>query len=479
MTSAVQSTKSGLGYWMQQVLTEADKAADGFKSDPVHDLRTALRRCRSLADGAMVFDADPAWKKMRKASKQVFKNLGELRDTHVLSEWTEKLVPVGDPAAQNLLTLLKNREEELKESASLALQQFDRARWRAWAEELPSRLARVRHEPLFTHLALERWHDARALHHRALRNRTNVSFHDLRIGIKRLRYTVENFLPSLHEFWGADLKELQDALGDMHDLDVLWATALRIHAFPDLASREAWRTRVQERRQECLERYRRKMIGRNSLWASWRSALPKPEQLRALGLQRLGLWASFLDPNIRHSRHVERLCLQIFDGMSNAVPQGRQEIYRYILQAAAFMHDVGRSRTNKGHHKTSARLIRKLNVPLGWTSDEVATAALVARYHRGALPSDAQRRFSSLSKSKRWTVQFLGGILRLACACDAEHNAQIRNVEVESTDSVLKLRAHGYEAASPIAEHLAAARYLLELAYNRPVFISLAETHAA
>ena len=48
---------------------------------------------------------------------------------------------------------------------------------------------------LFKHLALERWTAARELHSRALHNRSQVAFHSLRIGIKRFRYIVENFLP--------------------------------------------------------------------------------------------------------------------------------------------------------------------------------------------------------------------------------------------------------------------------------------------
>ena len=59
------------------------------------------------------------------------------------------------------------------------------------------RAARIRQgSALFKHLALERWTEARELHNRALRNRSQVAFHSLRIGIKRFRYIVENFLPS-------------------------------------------------------------------------------------------------------------------------------------------------------------------------------------------------------------------------------------------------------------------------------------------
>ena len=470
----------GLSYWMREVLDQAEKAADGFKADPVHDLRTALRRCRSIADGLMVFDSNPAWKKMKKAGKQLFQSLGDLRDTHVLKEWVAKLSPQDDPTGRVLTEFLDRREQELQQQASTALQEFDRNKWTSWAHQLPSRASRISLDsPIFAHLALERWQQARALHRRALRNRTNVAFHDLRIGIKRFRYTVENFLPSLHNRWSNDLKELQDALGDVHDLDVLWHTTLTIKAFPDPAAHLAWRERVQRQREERLQQYRRKMLGSESLWKVWRTELPKAEQLRAIGDQRLEIWASFLDPNVRHSRHVAHLALQLFDGLADRLPPRKRESSRWILRAAAVMHDVGYAKSNHGHHKASARMIRKLVPPLGWTADEIRTVALVARYHRGALPNEEQKRFFALAESKRWIVQFLGGILRLACACDNQQDAQIRRVNVESSAPVLTVRAEGYAEATPLAEHLAAARYLLELASHQPVFVLPAESHAA
>jgi len=479
-TLVVQQKRIGLAHWMDEVLQQVEKVADGFKSDPVHDLRTALRRCRSMADGLMVLDSDPAWKKMKKAGKQLFRSLGDLRDTHVLREWAEKLAPAEDAAARNWQGLLDRREQEFQNAAAVALQDFDRSKWSGWAEYLPSRAARIPLEsPVFSELALERWQQARALQRRALRNRTNVAFHDLRIGIKRFRYTVENFLPSLHELWSNDLKELQDALGDVHDLDVLWHIALSIKAFPDPASHLEWRARVQQERQKCLDKYRRKMVGLGSLWKTWRAALPKPEELRGIGFRRLEIWAAFLDPNIRHSKHVAHLALQLFDGLADRIPPAKRESCRYMLRAAAVMHDVGYAKANRGHHKASARMIRKLNAPLGWTANEIRLISLVARYHRGALPGETQKTFSALPESRRWIVQFLGGILRLACACDRHQDSHIRRVNVESSSPVLKVRAEGYAEATPLAEHLAAARYLLELADHRPVFILPSESHVA
>lgn len=473
----------GLAYWMQQVLDQRDKVAENFAADPVHDLRTALRRCRSMADGIRVFDRHPAWKKMRKAGKALFSSLGDLRDTHVMAAWVEQLAPEGDATRKILTDYMAIQEQKLRQDAATALQSFDPKQWKNWTAELPRRCARIPIDsPVFVHLALERWHEAHALHSQALRNRTKTAFHQLRIGIKHLRYTVENFLPSLHEEWGKDLKELQDVLGEVHDLDVLWQTAISIKAFPDAETRLRWQSRIQQERGQRLEAYREKMVGSDSLWPIWRARLPQPEELRSLAFARLQTWASFFDPSMAHAKHVAALALQLYDSsvVDGILSSPKRETYRYVLRAAALMHDVGRSRVKAGHHKVSARLIRKLDPPLGWTADEIRIVALVARYHRGALPKETQKRFAALPQSKQRLVQFLGGVLRLACASDREHDGQIRRFEVKNCNPVLTIQAEGYSESSALAEHLAGARYLLELACQRPVLIiPLAVDHRA
>src|SRR5271155_4233292 len=141
--------KLGLRAWMERVLVECDRAAAGFEADPVHDLRVALRRCRSLADGLIAIDPDTSWRNMKKAGKKVFQGLGQLRDMQVMQEWIEKLAGVnataagdsaaGDPVALKLLDYLHTRETECKQHAFKDLDQFDRKQWRQWSRTLPHR----------------------------------------------------------------------------------------------------------------------------------------------------------------------------------------------------------------------------------------------------------------------------------------------------------------------------------------------------
>jgi len=493
-TSVRPKPKLGLRAWMERVLLECDRAAAGFGADPVHDLRVALRRCRSLADGLMVLDPDSSWKDMKKSGKKVFQALGELRDMQVMQEWIEKLSDANDndpnasndPVAVKLLDHVHVREAVCKQLALKDLNQFDRKQWRQWARALPRRAGRVRPgSVVYLHLALEKWTAAYDLHKHALRTRSQVALHQLRIGIKRFRYTVENFLPRQHALWGDDLKELQDLLGEVHDLDVLWATAIEIQAFSDAESRGRWREKLNVERGKRIERYREKMVGRESLWRVWRAELPSGPQLRAAAMSRLRVWAGYLDPDFSHSQRVAQLALLLYDGLKDAglVAAGTVGALsldydaREVLQAAALMHDVGKAKGEEKHQKKSYRMIRRLARPLGWSAREMEMAAVVARYHRGALPRPRGKSLQVLELPDRPIAMELAGVLRLANALDVPHGRHgdggedSPRLEVSLQDRVVLVRAAGYSALDGSAEGVAAARHLLETVLRRPVLV--------
>src|SRR5258708_5303264 len=398
---------------MTRVLDECDHLSADFSADPVHDLRVALRRCRSMADGLIAIDPHPDWKAMKKAGKRLFQRLGDLRDIQIMMEWIETLYPVParvgagdspalleaaesswsaepslpsdagshfgrDPVAHSLLEILAHRESEQKREAHSALEEFDQKQWRQWSKSLPQRAARIRPgSAVFKHLALERLTVARDLHTRALRNRSKVALHTLRIGIKRFRYIVENFLPEEHKAWSGDLKHMQDLLGEVHDLDVLWATALSCHVFPNDDARRRWHARIVEERNKRINAYREKMVGPESLWQTWRTGLPQGKQIHELATRRLKLWAKVLDPDFAHSERICRFALTLYDSLNAAVllraPDGINA--RDSLLAAALLHDVGKSEGNKGHHKASLKLIKAHETLLGWKQEDLQRAA--------------------------------------------------------------------------------------------------------
>ena len=531
------SKTTGLRYWMGRVLQECDHVATDFSADPVHDLRVALRRCRSMADGMMAMDPNKDWKAMKKAGKSLFQSLGTLRDVQIMMEWIEKLEVAtnregsdGSPARSSehstdslsstesagsdqhdsvraLLDILKARESEQKHQARAVLDEFDRKQWRQWSQSLPLRAARVRPgSTVFKHLALERWTAARELHTRAMRNRSQIAFHTLRIGIKRFRYIVENFLPEEHKAWSNDLKHMQDLLGEVHDLDVLWATATSCHVFHDEASRQSWHTRIVEERTKRIEEYRLRMVGPDSLWNVWRDGLPQGKQVQEIATRRMKLWAKVLDPDFAHSERVARLALELYDGLTatgllgslNGKPRNDAAAdVRACLYIAALLHDVGKAKGNRRHHKASLELINAHGTPLGWKAENMERAALVARFHCGALPTRSHRALRDLlPEQQKITIQ-LAAILRLANAFDAAHDGRVRRLQIENAAAqsqgrkrrtngflrkpaklapheALMIGADGFVPDSTTAQAVAAERYLLETMLRRPIVVRAA-----
>jgi CHAD domain-containing protein len=460
--SHTHDKKAGLAYWAKRVLEECDKASQDFAADPVHDLRVTIRRCRSMADGFRSVDPDPDWKEMKILGKALFRSLGELRDTQVMSEWVTCLSEDHDSVRRTLLHTLSHKETTQKAAAQEALQNFDRKRWLTLNTKLAKRTGRVPLEELvFQHLALERWMEAHVLHRQALRNRTQVGYHQLRIGIKRFRYTVENFLPQRHTKWAPDLRDLQNALGEVHDLDVLRAL-IRAHPEMKATDSERWCAKIAEERQKRLDLYRAKMLGKNSLWQVWRAELPSGPMLEKAALEKLRTWASFLDPDVQHSAHITRIALQLYDTLSQHRVVSTKPEYRRILEAAGIVHDVGRSKGAAGHLKRSYRMIGKLKPPLGWSEEELHCVAAVARYHRGALPKTGNSCFVGLSAKRRSALLPVMGVLRLANAFDAANDRKVTRIAVEKSDGMLNVYGQGLQEISPTGERLARARYLLE-----------------
>jgi hypothetical protein len=250
------------------------------------------------------------------------------------------------------------------------------------------------------------------------------------------------------------------------------------------------------------------MLGPGSLWNIWRAALPQGKQIQDLATRRMKLWAKALDPDFAHSERVARLAAELYDGLNSAgllgfMPEasknhtalnGNAEEPRACLYVAALLHDVGKANGNKGHHKESQALIKAHGAPLGWPAENMARAAIVARFHCGALPTRSHKALRDLLPGEQKITIQLAGILRLANALDAAHDGQIRRIRIESTpaqsrnrkrrtngflrkpaklapNEALVIAAEGFTDGTFTAQAVAAERYLLETVLHRPVVV--------
>ena len=268
---APETRRIGLQDWMAQVGDLAGKVEHGWRADNVHDLRTAIRRCRTMAEALSEVNPDPGGRKLKKATRKLFRALGELRDTQVKLFWVKKLGPASDPLRKDMKGTLDLKMSSQREACERTLAKFDAKEWRKLSKKLAEK---SRFFPLesvvFQRLALARLNEAEALYGLARKGRSRVRWHRLRIGLKQFRYTLENFLPERGESWFEELKRLQDLLGEVHDLDMLRRQIWRHKARVDAAHIERWLALIEVRRGRRLTEFVARVSGAPSLWQTWR-----------------------------------------------------------------------------------------------------------------------------------------------------------------------------------------------------------------
>jgi CHAD domain-containing protein len=459
---------------MERVLKELDEVRSAPEPDAVHDLRVALRRCRSLA--AVMEEVDPgaAWPEMRKIGRKLFRQLGELRDTQVLEEWVAKLGEEGAAVRQRLTMHLEKLEAEEKEAALRAAGKFDAKGWKSYERVLGHRVRVVAPNSLAAKsLALERLVAARELHLRALRTEKPEPWHVLRIGMKRFRYTVESLLPELHGSWGEDLKRVQDLLGEVHDLDVLAETIARVAGDEPEEARAGWMERIAAERERRLEEYRDLSMGERRLWREWKLGLPQAEQLEAAAMARMQATARAMGANRGKAAQVSRIALKLYRELgrlkAGAVFSSKQ--HRKVMEAAARLHGIGAGLRAKSPEKAARKFLRRLPLPVGWTEPEWDLLGLVVKYHRGNEPKAKQKGYARLTREERQALCAMAGVLRLARVlpkCGVESSQGLR--VARSVDALI-LRAPGLEDSEMSAARVAAGKHLLETVLERPLIV--------
>lgn len=244
-----QPAARGARWLALRFLQEAHEAhprlANPADAEALHDFRVALRRLRSLLRALREPLGDAVRSKDRHRIRDLAHATSHSRDAEVQITWTEGVLPELDeaerPGAAHLLSVLRERLDEADVRLRAHVEErFPRARRR-----LARRLAVYRSTitldavadgPTLARVVAERVGAAAA----ELRDRVDAiggiddanRAHRTRIAAKRLRYLLEPFARTAT---GADeavaeLKQLQDALGEMHDAEVMRDTLLAVEA---------------------------------------------------------------------------------------------------------------------------------------------------------------------------------------------------------------------------------------------------------
>jgi CHAD domain-containing protein len=270
--------------FLKRVVREEVQVRHSLDATPVHDLRVALRRCRSLAEGFGTLDDHRSWRRLHRSAKKLQSGLAGLRDAQVMAQLVRRLKIVNGTAGRSVAEALQRDERKASQQAKRALKAFSSKRWKRWGRRLPKRAEQLEASSIvFARLAMERIREVSTRERRWHNSGSKVAAHSLRIAVKHFRYTVQSFLPEQYSAWERDLKRMQDALGDIHDLDILrpWLLKVARQDSLDHATVQVWMGRIAEARREQVNCYKKvasgggKYIGSHpsALWERWTATM--------------------------------------------------------------------------------------------------------------------------------------------------------------------------------------------------------------
>ncbi len=139
---------------------------------------------------------------------------------------------------------------------------------------------------------------------------------------------------------------------------------------------------------------------------------------------------------LNHARHVAWLGHRLFEIMRplHQLPPAAGK----LLEAAAYLHDIGHFVSDLGHHKHSAYLVANSGMP-GFTNKERLAIASLCRFHRKSMPQPAHPQFQILdTESKRFVIS-LAPLLRIADALDRGHEQKVRDITTSSKEGAVTL----------------------------------------
>ncbi|MGH9672158.1 MAG: HD domain-containing protein [Bryobacteraceae bacterium] len=134
---------------------------------------------------------------------------------------------------------------------------------------------------------------------------------------------------------------------------------------------------------------------------------------------------------LRHVRKVAALGHTLFESLAplHKLPP----VYGKMLEAGAYLHDIGHIVTDNGHHRHSQYIVQHADMP-GFTDQERAVIGNLCRHHRKSMPGAKHPDFQALPSELRKVVTQLIPLLRLADSLDRTHEQRVEGIECQLRD---------------------------------------------
>jgi exopolyphosphatase/guanosine-5'-triphosphate,3'-diphosphate pyrophosphatase len=159
--------------------------------------------------------------------------------------------------------------------------------------------------------------------------------------------------------------------------------------------------------------------------------------------------------SLRHAQKVARLANDLFHDLQSV--HQLPPPFGSLLEASAYLHDVGHYISDTRHHKHSFYLVANSDMP-GFNLTERGIIANLCRYHRKNMPAPEHDSFQALSVEERHAVSVLTPMLRLADSLDRGNGQKVQSVECMVHEREIVVNLHAAPSAGIELEIWAAAR---------------------
>jgi len=141
-----------------------------------------------------------------------------------------------------------------------------------------------------------------------------------------------------------------------------------------------------------------------------------------------------------HAERVARYAMTLFKDLEQM--HRLEAVWRTRLLWAAYLHDITVQEGTKGHHKAAKkRILEDKTLPI--PEADRPYVALLARFHRKAIPTMKHRELMTLPNEVRRQMIAAASLLRLADGLDYRHQGAVQTLHAKFVDGVASIVVSG------------------------------------